>query len=40
MTNNLSATRILTQKGRVITALLMAYSVFFHLLPLSGMDLP
>ena len=40
MTNNLSATRILAQKGPVIIALLVAYSVFSHLLPLLGMDLP
>ncbi len=41
MTNNLCARRrTLAQKGRVINALLMAYSVFFHLSPLPCIELP
>jgi len=40
MTNNLCARRTLSQKGRVIYALLMAYSVFSHLSPLPCMELP
>ncbi len=40
MINNWSVRRILTQKGRVITASLMACSVYSHPLLFSGMHLP